>query len=59
MNNQEQSHIHFIGYLNCKPCCHSCISFKREEVKHKSAYPKKAPIHLSHELSPVQNEPSN
>ena len=48
-----------IGYLNGKPCCRRCISFKGEEAEHKSAYPKKAPIHLSHELPPVQNEPSN
>ena len=51
--------IHSIGYLNGKAYCRRCISFKGEEVEHKSSYPKKAPIHLSYELSPEQKELSN
>ena len=46
--------IHSIGYLNDKPYCRRCISFKGEEVEHKLSYPKKAPIHLSYELSQEQ-----
>lgn len=46
--------IHSIGYLNGKPYCRRCISFKGEEVEHKPSYPKKAPIHLEYELSPEQ-----
>ena len=46
--------IQSIGYLNGKPYCRRCISFKGEEVEHKPSYPKKAPIHLSYELSPEQ-----
>ena len=51
--------IHSIGYLNGKAYCRRCISFKGEEVEHKPSYPKKAPIHLSYELSPEQKELSN
>ena len=51
--------IHSIGYLNGKPYCRRCISFKGEEVEHKSSYPKKAPIHLEYELSPEQKELSD
>ena len=51
--------IHSIGYLNGKPYCRRCISFKGEEVKHKPSYPKKAPIHLSYELSSEQKELSD
>ena len=51
--------IHSIGYLNGKPYCRRCISFKGEEVEHKPSYPKKAPIHLSYELSPEQKELSD
>ncbi len=46
--------IHSIGYLNGKPYCRRCISFRGEEVEHKPSYPKKAPIHLEYELSPEQ-----
>ena len=53
------SDIHSIGYLNGKPYCRRCISFKGEEVEHKPSYPKKAPIHLSYELSPEQKELSD
>jgi len=48
--------IHSIGYLNGKPYCRRCISFRGEEVEHKVSYPKKAPIHLEYELSPEQKE---
>ena len=51
--------IRSIGYLNGKPYCRRCISFKGEEVEHKPSYPKKAPIHLSYELSPEQKELSD
>ena len=46
--------IHSIGYLNDKPYCRRCISFKGEEVGYKLSYPKKVPIHLSYELSQEQ-----
>ena len=51
--------IHSIGYLNGKPYCRRCISFKGEEVGDEPSYPKKAPIHLSYELSPEQKELSD
>lgn len=51
--------IHSIDYLNSKPYCRRCISFKGEEVEHKPSYPKKAPIHLEYELSSEQKEPSD
>lgn len=51
--------IHSIGYLNGKPYCHRCISFRGEKVEHKPSYPKKAPIHLEYELSPEQKELSD
>ena len=70
MNNQERNKIfkcpicgnadiHSIGYLNGKPYCRRCISFKGEEVEHKPSYPKKVPIHLTYELSPEQKELSD
>ena len=46
--------IHSIGYLNDKPYCRRCISFKGEEVEHKPSYPKKPPIYLEYELSQEQ-----
>ena len=51
--------IHSIGYLNGKPYCRRCISFKGEEVEHKPSYPKKAPIHLDYVLSSEQKELSD
>ena len=51
--------IHSIGYLNGKPYCRRCISFRGEDVEHKPSYPKKAPIHLEYELSPEQKELSD
>ena len=71
MNNSQESNqiyicpicgntdIHSTGYLNGKPYCRRCISFKGEEVEHKTSYPKKAPIHLSYELSSEQKELSD
>ena len=71
MNNNQESNqiyicpvcgntdIHSIGYLNGKPFCCRCISFRGEEVEHKPSYPKKAPIHLEYELSPEQKELSD
>ena len=55
----DNTDIHSIGYLNGKPYCRRCISFRGEEVEHKQSYPKKAPIHLEYELSPEQKELSN
>ena len=51
--------IHSLGYLNGKPYCRRCISFKSEEVEYKPSYPKKAPINLSYELSQEQKELSD
>ena len=51
--------IHSIGYLKGKPYCRRCISFKGEEVEHNPSYSKKAPIHLSYELSTEQKELSD
>ena len=51
--------IHSIGYLNGKPYCRRCISFKGEEVEHNPSHPKKAPLHLSYELSKEQKELSD
>ena len=48
--------IYSIGYLNGKPYCRRCISFRGEEVEHKPSYPKKAPIHLEYGLSTEQKE---
>ena len=51
--------IHSIGYLNGKPYCRKCISFRGEEAKQKPSYPKIAPIHLDYELSLEQKELSD
>ena len=51
--------INSIGYLNGKPYCRRCISFRGEEVEYKISYPKKVPIHLEHELYPEQKELSD
>ena len=51
--------VRSIGFLNGKPYCRRCISFKGEEAKYKSSYPKKAPIHLEYELSEEQTELSD
>ena len=42
--------------MNGKLYCRRCISFRGEEVEHRASYPKKALIHLEHELSPEQKE---
>ena len=51
--------VHSIGYLNGKPYCRRCISFRGEEVKDITSFPKEAPINLSYELSIEQTELSN
>ena len=48
--------IHSIGYLNGKPYCRRCISFRGEEVEYKPSYPKKAPIYLEYEPSTEREE---
>ncbi len=48
-----------IGYLNGKPYCRRCISFKGEEAKNISSKPKNAPIFLSYDLSDEQKELSD
>ena len=45
-----------IGYLNGKPYCRRCISFKGEEAKEIYSFPKQSPIYLSYELSDEQKE---
>lgn len=68
MNNKQEAitnfkcpvcgntNVHSIGFLNGRPYCRKCISFKGEEVERKPSYPKKALIHISYELSPEQKE---
>lgn len=48
-----------IGYLNGKPYCRRCISFKGEEAKYVSSKPKDATIFLSYDLSEEQKELSD
>ena len=55
----DNTDIHSIGFLNGKRYCRRCIPFKGEEVEHRLSYPKKAPIHLSYELSLEQKELSD
>lgn len=43
-----------IGYLNGKPYCRKCISFRGEEVIYNQDPPKKAPLFISYELSKEQ-----
>ena len=50
------SDIHSIGYLNGKPYCRRCISFRGEEAKIRPIVPKSAYFALSYELSPEQKE---
>ena len=45
-----------IGYLNGKPYCRRCISFKGEEAKYISSKPKSTTIFLSYDLSDEQKE---
>ena len=69
-NNQEtttvfkcpicgNSNPYAFGVLNGKPYCRKCVSFKGEEVEKTIQYPKKAPIHISYELSQEQKELSD
>ena len=51
--------IHSIGYLNGKPYCRRCISFRGEEVRCYQTSPKNANYSLSYELSDEQKELSN
>ena len=53
------SNAYSIGFLNGKPYCRKCISFKGEETKYKLSYPKEASIYLLYELSPEQKELSD
>ena len=48
-----------IGYLNGKPYCRRCISFKGEKAKYVSSKPKDATIFLSYDLSEEQKELSD
>ena len=48
-----------IGYLNGKPYCRRCISFKGEEAKYISSKPKTATIFLSYDLSDEHKELSD
>ena len=40
---------HSVGYLNGKPYCRRCISFKGEEVEYKQTYPKR-PLSTCHTI---------
>ena len=53
------SDSHSMGYLNGKPYCRRCISFKGEEAKYVSSKPKDATIFLSYDLSEEQKELSD
>ncbi len=44
----------FIGYLNGKPYCRKCISFKGQEVNYEKPIPKEAPLNLHYSLSQEQ-----
>ena len=48
-----------VGFLNGKPYCRACISFKRQENIVNDAYPKRANIFLNYSLSPEQQELSD
>ena len=48
--------IHSIGFLNGKPYCRRCISFRGESAKNDSIVPKSAYFALSYELSQEQKE---
>ena len=45
-----------IGFINGKPYCRRCISFKGEEANEIYSFPKQSPIYLSYELSDEQKE---
>ena len=48
--------IHSIGYLNGKPYCRRCISFRGVEAKDKRGLPKGAKLYLGYELSEEQKD---
>ena len=48
--------IHSIGYLNGKPYCRRCISFRGEEAKSIFSDPQEASIFLGYDLSSEQKE---
>ena len=48
--------IYSIGYLNGKPYCRRCISFRGKEVDEIISEPKHADIHLTYRLSREQKE---
>ena len=43
-----------VGYLNGKPYCRKCISFKGKEVSYNKPIPKEAPLNLHYSLSQEQ-----
>ena len=51
--------IHSIGYLNGKPYCRRCISFKGEKAEYNAQEPKNAYFALAYDLSLEQKELSN
>ena len=51
--------IYSIGYLNGKPYCRRCISFRGEQAEYTHSFPNEMPIYLSYELSSEQKELSN
>ena len=46
--------LKYVGYLNGKPYCRKCISFKGKEVSYKKPIPKEAPLNLHYSLSQEQ-----
>lgn len=48
--------IHSIGYLNGKPYCRRCISFRGKEADEIISEPKQADFHLTYRLSKEQKE---
>ena len=53
------SDIHSVGYLNGKPYCRRCISFKGEKAEYNTQEPKNAYFALAYELSLEQKELSD
>lgn len=48
--------VNSIGYINGKPYCRKCISFKGEITEYKQSHPKKSQFYLSYELSNEQKK---
>ncbi len=46
--------LKYVGYLNGKPYCRKCISFKGKEVSYNKPIPKEAPLNLHYSLSQEQ-----